>query len=134
MERKDVVTMKGQPLTLEGPELKVGDKAPDFTLLDSQLSPVKLSDSAGEVRFLSVVPSLDTPVCSTQTKTFNERLAAMGGKVKMYTISADLPFAQARFCGENGIDKHQARRRQQFLHQPLHFLSWHHGKFLPHHG
>ncbi len=104
MERKDVVTMKGQPLTLEGPELKVGDKAPDFTLLDSQLSPVKLSDSAGEVRFLSVVPSLDTPVCSTQTKTFNERLAAMGGKVKMYTISADLPFAQARFCGENGID------------------------------
>ena len=104
MERKDVVKMKGQPLTLEGRELKVGDKAPDFTLLDNQFGPVKLSDSAGQVRFLSVVPSLDTSTCITQTKTFNERLAEIGDKVRMYTISADLPTAQGRFCGENGID------------------------------
>ena len=105
MERKGAVTMKGNPLTLEGPQLKVGDKAPDFTLLDNELKPVRLSDSGGKVRFLSVVPSLDTSVCSIQTQKFNKEMTALGDKVVSYTISADLPFAQARFCGEHKIDR-----------------------------
>jgi thiol peroxidase len=95
--------MKGNPLTLVGPALKPGDKAPDFALLNNQLQPVKLSNSAGKVRLLSVVPSLDTPVCSIQTQTFDRELAAMGDAVKSYTISADLPFAQGRFCTEHKI-------------------------------
>ncbi|MFH1687107.1 MAG: thiol peroxidase [bacterium] len=107
MERTNTVTMKGNPITLSGPELKVGDKAPDFLLHDNSLQPVKLSDSAGKVRFLSVVPSLDTPVCNIQTNKFNQGMSALGDKVKSYTISADLPFAQARFCGEHKIENMQ---------------------------
>jgi thiol peroxidase len=102
-ERTGLVTMKGKPLTLVGPQLKVGDQAPEFTLLANDLSEVKLSDSAGKVRFLSVVPSLDTSVCSLQTKRFNDYLAEVGEKVVAYTISCDLPFAQARFCSAEGI-------------------------------
>jgi len=105
MERKNVITMKSNPLTLEGPELKVGDKAPDFILLNNSLTPVKLSDSAGKPRLLSVVPSLDTGVCSLQTQTFNKQLAELSDKTALYTISADLPFAQARFNQEHNIDK-----------------------------
>ena len=102
-ERAGLVTMKGKPMTLVGPQLKVGDKAPSFTLLANDLSEVKLSDSAGKVRFLSVVPSLDTSVCSLQTKRFNDYLAEAGDKIVAYTISCDLPFAQARFCSAEGI-------------------------------
>lgn len=98
------VTMKGQPIELAGADLSVGDQAPDFSLLNNELQPVKLSDSKGKVRFLSVVPSLDTPVCSIQTDRFNKEMAALGDNVQSYTISADLPFAQARFCGEHSID------------------------------
>ncbi len=107
MERKNVIKSKGNPLTLVGPELKVGDKAPDFTLLDNSLTPVKLSDSKGKARLLSVVPSLDTLTCSIQTRTFNKELAEMADKVASYTISADLPFAQGRYAQENKIDKMQ---------------------------
>ena len=97
-------TLKGNPLNLEGPELKVGDKAPDATLKKSLMDSVKLSDALGKVRIYSVVPSLDTPVCAIQTKRFNEEAAKMSG-ASFYTISCDLPTAQGRFCGAEGIDR-----------------------------
>src|SRR3989338_2283671 len=96
MERKNVITFKGNPLTLVGPELKTGDSAPDFTACDSGLQPVKLSSFAGKTVIISAVPSLDTPVCEIQTKKFNQEAAALNAKV--LTISVDLPFAQKRFC------------------------------------
>ena len=99
------VTIKGHPVGLSGTELKVGDRAPEFALLNSAMTTVKLSDSAGQVRLLSVVMSLDTSTCSTQTKAFNDKLAALGEAVRAYTISADLPFTQKRFCETSGIDK-----------------------------
>ena len=99
------VTVKGQPVNLTGTELNVGDKAPDFALLSNSMATVRLSDSAGKIRLLSVVTSLDTSTCSTQTKTFNDKLAALGDAVRAYTISADLPFAQKRFCDTGGINK-----------------------------
>ena len=104
-ERRNVVTMKGNPVTLVGPELKPGDKAPDFTVLANDLSPVTLADSAGKVRLISVVPSLDTPVCDQQTRRFNEEAARLGDKVAILTVSMDLPFAQKRWCGAAGIDR-----------------------------
>jgi thiol peroxidase len=97
------VSMKGKPLNLVGNEPQIGQKAPDFSLSDNTLSPVKLVDSAGKPRLLSVVPSLDTAVCSLQTRTFNDRLSELGDSFQAYTISADLPFAQKRFCDENAI-------------------------------
>jgi thiol peroxidase len=103
MESFGEVTFKGNPLTVVGPRLKVGDEAPGFQLLANDLSPVSLSDSAGKVRLISVVPSLDTPVCDLQTRKFNEQLDALGDGVAGYTVSADLPFAQARWCGAAGV-------------------------------
>ncbi len=96
MERKNVITFKGNPLTLVGPELKIGDTAPDFTVTDNGLKPVKLSEFKGKTIVISVVPSLDTPVCEIQTKKFNEAASALNAKI--LTISLDLPFAQKRFC------------------------------------
>ena len=107
MERNNVVTSRGNPLTLVGPALKVGDKAPEFTALNNDLQPVKLSDSAGKVRLVSVVTSLDTSVCDTQTVTFNKRAAELGEDVRLYTISNDLPFAQKRFCAARAVDQLQ---------------------------
>ncbi len=107
MERSNAITMKGKALTLVGPELRVGDRAPDFTLLDSQLQPVKLSDTSGSVRMFSVVPSLDTGVCNIQTVTFNNELAKLKGGAKVFTVSADLPFAQHRFGQEHKIERLQ---------------------------
>lgn len=104
-ERPNGTTMKGNPLTLLGPELKAGDKAPDFTVRDLGLQPFKLSDSKGRIRLISVVPSLDTPVCDAQTRRFNEEAAQLGDKVEIITVSVDLPFAQKRWCGAAGIDK-----------------------------
>jgi thiol peroxidase len=98
-ERPKAVTMRGNPLTLIGPELAAGDPAPDFICLSTKLREVSLSDSKGQVRILSVVPSLDTPVCDLQTKRFNEEAGQLGEGVAVYTISADLPFAAARWCG-----------------------------------
>jgi len=103
-ERPGATTMRGNPLTLIGPELKAGEKAPDFTVLSNDLKPVTLADSAGKVRILSVVPSLDTPVCDQQTRRFNEEAAKLGN-VEILTISMDLPFAQKRWCGAAGVDK-----------------------------
>jgi thioredoxin-dependent peroxiredoxin len=104
MERAGATTLKGNPMTLVGPELKPGDKAPDFKMVDNALSPVTLKDTGESVRIFSVVPSLDTPVCDAQTKRFNEEAAKMPG-VQIYTISMDLPFAQKRWCGAFGVDK-----------------------------
>jgi len=107
VERPGEVTFQGQPLTLIGPRLKEGDAAPEFELLANDLSAVKLSDSAGKVRLIAAVPSLDTPVCDLETRTFNQRLDAFGGRVFGYTVSADLPFAQARWCGAAGVKNMQ---------------------------
>jgi thiol peroxidase len=104
MERAGATTLKGNPLTLIGPELKPGDKAPDFTLTGGDLKPVTLKDTGGQVRIISVVPSLDTPVCDAQTKRFNEEAAKLPG-VDILTVSMDLPFAQKRWCGAFGVDK-----------------------------
>lgn len=104
-ERKGAVTFKGNPLTVVGPELKAGDPAPEFELLAEDLSTVKLSDSKGKTRLISVVPSLDTPVCDAQTRRFNEEAAKLPKEVVAYTVSADLPFAQKRFCSTAGINK-----------------------------
>jgi thiol peroxidase len=104
MERPGATTMKGNPKTLVGPELKVGDAAPDFNLTDGGLKTVTLKDTGNQVRIISVVPSLDTPVCDAQTKHFNEAAANLPG-VDIITVSMDLPFAQKRWCGAFGVDK-----------------------------
>ena len=95
--------MKGNPLPLVGPELKVGDKAPEFELIGSNLKPVTLGEG-GSVRIFSVVPSLDTPVCDAQTKRFSDEIAKMDG-IEVITVSMDLPFAMSRWCGAFGVDK-----------------------------
>src|SRR5215831_11617258 len=104
MERPGATTLKGSPLTLIGPELKAGDRAPDFSLVDNGLKTVTLADTGNNVRIISVVPSLDTPVCDAQTKRFNEEAARLPG-VDIITVSMDLPFAQKRWCGAFGVDK-----------------------------
>ncbi len=102
--RKGEVTMKGNPIDLVGPKLQAGDPAPDFTCVDTSLGAVSLKDTGGKVRLFSVVPSLDTPVCSIQTKKFSEEVNALGDKVAAFTISLDLPFAMKRFCADNKIE------------------------------
>jgi len=106
-ERKNAATFKGGPLTLIGPELKVGDKAPDFKLVDTGLKSVSLVDSKGKTRLVSVVPSIDTPVCDLQTKRFNQEASKLPASVTVLTVSMDLPFAQGRWCGLAGADKIQ---------------------------
>lgn len=103
-ERNGVATFQGNPLTLVGPEIKVGDKAPAFTALANDLSPATLEDYAGKVLVLAAVPSLDTPVCDMEVRRFNTEAAALGEDVKILTVSMDLPFAQARWCGAAGVD------------------------------
>ncbi len=105
MERTNVVTMKGNPITLIGPELKVGDKAPDFVVLDKGLAPKSLKDYPGKVKVISVTPSLDTPVCDLQAQWFNEEAASLPGDVVVLNVSMDLPFALGRFCAAKGVDK-----------------------------
>ncbi|MDE3839910.1 thiol peroxidase [Bacillus methanolicus] len=100
------ITFKGNPVTLLGNEVKVGDKAPDFKVLANDLSEVTLADTKGQVRLISVVPSLDTGVCDAQTRRFNEEASKLDN-VKVLTISVDLPFAQKRWCGANGIENVQ---------------------------
>ena len=103
-ERTGVVTFKGGPLTLIGPEITVGSRAPEFQVLAQDLSPVTLAGSQGKTRLISVVPSLDTPVCDAQTRRFNQEAATLPG-AEILTVSMDLPFAQKRWCGAAGIDK-----------------------------
>jgi thiol peroxidase len=106
-KRPNATTFKGNPLTLVGPQLKPGDKAPDFTCINSGLEKVNLAGTPAKARLLSAVPSLDTPVCSMETKKFNDALSALKDKVAAYTISLDLPFAQKRFCGAENISNMQ---------------------------
>ena len=103
-ERTGELTFKGNPQTVIGEKLSVGDKAPDFSLIANNLSTVTLADSDGKVRLISVVPSLDTGICDAQTRRFNEEISSLGDNVVGYTISADLPFAQKRWCGNAGVD------------------------------
>jgi thiol peroxidase len=106
-KRQNAVTFKGKPLALVGPQLKAGDKAPDFSCLNG-LDLVSLSQTPAKARLFSVVPSLDTPVCSMQTKKFEQSLGEFKDKLACYTVSLDLPFAQKRFCGENNITNMQS--------------------------
>jgi thioredoxin-dependent peroxiredoxin len=103
MERQGATTLRGNPLTVLGAELKAGDKAPDFHAVNNSLKPVDLAATGSSVRIFSVVPSLDTPVCDIQTKRFNEESSKLPD-VEMYSISMDLPFAQTRWCGAFGVD------------------------------
>lgn len=103
MERPGATTFKGSPLTLVGPELKAGDKAPDFDVVDKTMSAITLGSTSGKVRIFSVVPSLDTPVCDMQTKRFNDEAAKLTG-IDVYTVSMDLPFAQNRWCTAMAVD------------------------------
>ena len=104
-ERKGIITMGGTPLTLVGNQVRIGDKAPDFDVLDNDLSPVKFSSFLGKVCILSSVPSLDTPVCDTETRRFNEEAGRLNSNVVVLTISMDLPFAQKRWCGAAGVER-----------------------------
>lgn len=104
-KRTGVVTFAGNPIALLGKEVKVGDKAPAFKLLDNGLSEKTLADYAGKVKVISVVPSLDTGVCDAQTRWFNQNISKLGENVVVLTVSVDLPFAQKRWCGAAGIDQ-----------------------------
>jgi len=103
MERPGATTLQGNPMTLLGPELRAGDPAPDFSVVDSSLKEVTLAGTGASTRIFSVIPSLDTPVCDAQTKRFNEESARLPG-VDIYSVSMDLPFAQTRFCNSFAVD------------------------------
>jgi thiol peroxidase len=105
MSRSGAVTFKGKPMTLAGNAVTVGQQAPDCKLFafEGGLVAVTPADWRGKTTFISVVPSLDTPVCQKQTKKFNDELAALGDRVNAVTVSLDLPFAMNRFCGAESI-------------------------------
>ncbi len=102
-ERTGWITMRGKPLTLIGNEVKVGEKAPEFTAIDTNLNPVSFSTFQGRTCLLSSVPSLDTPVCDLETRRFNEEASRLGSELVILTISMDLPFAQKRWCAATGV-------------------------------
>lgn len=104
-ERTGVVTFKGNPMTLLGPEIKAGDRAPDFRVVDNALAPVSLGAFKGKVKIVSAVPSLDTPVCDMETRKFNQEAAKLPENVVVLTVSMDLPFAQKRWCAAAGVDR-----------------------------
>ena len=108
MERKNIVKAHGNPVTLMGAEIKVGDKAPDFTVLDGNLKEIRLKDYDGKIKLVSVTPSLDTPVCDLQARRFNQEASKLPESVIVLNISMDLPFAISRFCTNAGIDKVKA--------------------------
>ena len=106
-EQPGQITMRGKPLTLVGTPVRVGDKAPQFTAIDTDLQPVTLSSFRGKVVIIASVPSLDTPVCDMETRRFNAEAANLGEDVTILTISMDLPFAQKRWCGAAGVTRLQ---------------------------
>jgi thiol peroxidase len=108
VERKGIVTVKGNPVTLIGAEIKVGDKAPDFSVVDGDLKEVRLRDFGGKTKVISVSASIDTPVCDMQARRFNQEAALLPRDVVILNITMDLPFAVSRFCTTAGIDKVQA--------------------------
>jgi thiol peroxidase len=106
-ERIGLITMKGNPLTLVGEDVKVGQMAPDFVVVGNDLSAIRFSSYLGRICIISSVISLDTPVCDTQTRKFNEEAGRLGPNVAILTISMDLPFAQKRWCGAAGVNRVQ---------------------------
>jgi len=108
MERTGVITMKGKPLTLIGPDVRTGARAPAFSVLDGELNAVGLADFAGKVKIISVTPSLDTPVCDLQLRRFNREAASLPHNTVILNISMDLPFAITRFCTTAEIDRARA--------------------------
>jgi thiol peroxidase len=104
-EHTGIISMKGNPLTLLGDQLQIGASAPEFELLDNELSKVKRSSFHGRICVISAVPSLDTPVCDMETRRFNEEAGNLGPDVSIITVSMDLPFAQKRWCGAAGVEK-----------------------------
>ena len=103
--RDNEVTLRGNPVSIYGDKVEVGETAPNFVAVGLDMKEKQLSDFTGKTIVLSVVPSVDTKVCAIQTRTFNEKAAALGEDVVILTISKDLPFAQKRFCGAEGIDQ-----------------------------
>jgi thiol peroxidase len=103
--RTGVVTFKGNPMTLLGPELKAGDRAPDVVLVDNGMAKVNLASYAGKIKVIVAVPSIDTPVCDMETRRFNQEAANLPENAVVLTVSVDLPFAQKRWCGAAGIDR-----------------------------
>ncbi|MDP8254924.1 MAG: thiol peroxidase [Candidatus Alcyoniella australis] len=103
-ENSNAVTLNGTPMTLIGKLIQVGAQAPDFKLLDNDMQQVGLDAITGKTLIISVVPSLDTPVCDMQTRTFNKAAVELGADVEILTISMDLPFAQKRWCGAAGVE------------------------------
>jgi thiol peroxidase len=114
-ERKTAATLRGNPLTLLGPEIRPGQPAPDFTAVANDLKEVRLADGRGKVLVLASVPSLDTPICDTETRRFNQEAAGLGEGVEVWTISMDLPFAQKRWCGAAGVER--VRTLSDFRHR-----------------
>jgi len=104
-ERTGITTMKGIPLTLVGDEVKVGDRAPDFVVIDNNMAPFSFSSLKGKTVVISAVPSLDTPVCDKETRHFNDEAAHISEDVEIITISMDLPFAQKRWCAAAGVER-----------------------------
>ena len=107
MERPNAVTLKGNPLTLVGDEIKVGQKAPVFRVVNSDLQEVTLDAFKGKIKVIASVPSLDTPICDLQIKRFNDEAAGLSKDVAIIFVSMDLPFAQKRFCQAYDIKKVQ---------------------------
>ncbi len=110
MARSGVITFKGNPMHLEGEDVAVGSAAPDFTVhyADAGIQTLTLADLKGKPSIISIVPSLDTPTCAVQTKRFNQDLGSLGDKINSVTVSRDLPFAQARFCGAEDVNMRTA--------------------------
>jgi thioredoxin-dependent peroxiredoxin len=105
-ERQGATALRGNPITLMGPEITVGQDAPDFTAVDTGLQAVRLSEAKGKkVVILSSIPSVDTPVCDKETRRFNEEAANIGADIEVWTLSMDLPFAQKRWCGAAGVER-----------------------------
>ena len=104
-ERKGAVTMRGNPMTLVGSEVKVGQKAPNFNVTDKTMRPATLEQFKGKVKVITTIPSIDTPVCDAETRRFNEEASKLPGGIEILSVSMDLPFAQARWCGAAGVDK-----------------------------
>lgn len=103
-KRNGVVTLQGNPMTLLGKEINIGDKAPDFNVLTKELKPFTLNNAKSKIKVINVVPSIDTPVCDMQVRRFNQEAANLKD-VEILSVSVDLPFALGRYCGAQGIDK-----------------------------
>ncbi len=126
--RKDAITLRGNPMDVRGSTLNVGDAAPDFLLVATNLTKKTLADYEGKVKLISVVPSLDTGVCDAQTRRFNEEASALSADIVVLTVSSDLPFAQKRWCGAAGVERVETlstHKDMQFSDDyGVHMLEW----------